>query len=681
MSHKLTNMNVKNLQSFEKKKVEMNNTLNVELKNALESDEASIPMENIKKENEKTPTKNKCDNNLQITNCSNEKKAFVSNSSNKVTRSAKKSLIRIRKIEDLCKTPIKKERLKNSVFVKEESCSPIHYTPSILTTHTAEWSFNNTQEVQGISTPIKRRKSYFEQSNSPSKRSKRQISDSDEYNEFLNSMKAELHDDTDHIEMLHDLDFMMEFDEIKITPTFLSSTTNDVQYEDNIEISKDSEVDPLSIDKDDKYDIVIKNKKENVQPTYHLITRNRSKSMELHNMKLNETPSGIKIALGDLDMPSVIKDEELSENDRKKLCNLKVQLTHDVPPQHKVQCAPGARSLTTAERNLFLQYASLRKGVFLPCEDEIIKNNWKTFCQVHDWNPNVVTPFIGMKNENGLYIKSSEERAKFVQYLANGLPCRSTCSVFQRFKTLFNKSIKSFGRYSPAEDEIILSYMKKYRRRRKNTNHFFTLSKMLGRDRHSIFSRYRTLLNMQTAINKKPRTEVQWTLELIGKFIKILLDLMLCDNVRELKDAIIPKPIWLQMEKKLNINFNVLRGFWICRLHMQLFCPESIYLNDIRIKLIEFVYGKGISNTREIIWPNVARYFDGITSNFLCQTFFHMVQYVHKRAGIRHVPDVIEYLYDIRIPELRNGHTDKFLPRFSYKNGSVEIIDKNEAYK
>jgi len=38
------------------------------------------------------------------------------------------------------------------------------------------------------------------------------------------------------------------------------------------------------------------------------------------------------------------------------------------------------------------------------------------------------------------------------------------------------------------------------------------------------------------------------------------------------------------------------------------------------------MYEKGIANTREIIWSNVARYFDGATATFLCRTFFYLVQ-------------------------------------------------------
>lgn len=57
--------------------------------------------------------------------------------------------------------------------------------------------------------------------------------------------------------------------------------------------------------------------------------------------------------------------------------------------------------------------------------------------------------------------------------------------------------------------------------------------------------------------------------------------------MEDLKHAIIPKSVWKKLEEKLDIDYTVLRNFWTNQLHMQLFCPEPIYLNDIKIKLIE----------------------------------------------------------------------------------------------
>jgi len=80
---------------------------------------------------------------------------------------------------------------------------------------------------------------------------------------------------------------------------------------------------------------------------------------------------------------------------------------------------------------------------------------------------------------------------------------------------------------------------------------------------------------------------VIWTLLLIKKFIKTLLDITLSEDINDLKCAILPKPIWQKMEKKLGICEKTLKRFWQQQLHLQLFSTSPIYLNDIKIQLIE----------------------------------------------------------------------------------------------
>lgn len=80
---------------------------------------------------------------------------------------------------------------------------------------------------------------------------------------------------------------------------------------------------------------------------------------------------------------------------------------------------------------------------------------------------------------------------------------------------------------------------------------------------------------------------VQWTLSLIKKFIKNLLNVTLCEDIKELKYATLPKPVWQKLEEKLNIYENTLKTFWQHQLHLQLFSTYPIYLNDIKIQLIE----------------------------------------------------------------------------------------------
>lgn len=43
-------------------------------------------------------------------------------------------------------------------------------------------------------------------------------------------------------------------------------------------------------------------------------------------------------------------------------------------------------------------------------------------------------------------------------------------------------------------------------------------------------------------------------------------------------------------------------------------------------------------------------------------------------------PDVVEYLYHSKIPEIQNALTDKFLPRITYKNGEIDILDEESNH-
>lgn len=81
--------------------------------------------------------------------------------------------------------------------------------------------------------------------------------------------------------------------------------------------------------------------------------------------------------------------------------------------------------------------------------------------------------------------------------------------------------------------------------------------------------------------------DVKWTLPLIKIFIKTLLSVTVSKDIKELKDAKFPKPVWQKMEEKLNIRESALRTFWQHQLHLQLFSMGPIYLNDIKIQLIE----------------------------------------------------------------------------------------------
>ncbi|XP_017762449.1 PREDICTED: transcription termination factor 1-like [Eufriesea mexicana] len=491
-------------------------------------------------------------------------------------------------------------------------------------------------------------------------------------------------------DMLHDLNSLVDFEESNISTNIFSSTMINPTQEENItELSKNAEIDLLFTDNIDnanventenqeiKYKDTMLQEKKCFNNKKNIANNTKKNWKHKSNKKDTDVDDHIKYILGEVDIELTSGEEEtlneVSEDTINALYNLKVKLMHKVPMQHRIEHTAGSRTLTRKENKLFLNYGPMKSGTFTPNEDKIIRNNWEAFCEVHNWNPKCVTPFINMKNGYKFYIKSLEERQKFTQFLANGLPWRTLYSVYHRFKYLYGKHKKRFQRFTLNEDINILSYVKDKQNIAKNKI-FLELSKILSRSRQSIWRRYQLLQKMLK--NKKPSSEIKWTLSSTGKFIKTFMSVALCKTVEDLKDAIIPKPVWQKLEEKLDIDYNILRTFWIHQLHMQLFCTEPIYLNDIKIKLIEYVYGKGISNIREIVWSDVAKYFDGITSIFLCKTFFYLTKQATKKIGTNHFPDIVQYLYNEKIQDIKDELSDKFLPRLSYNNGNIKIIDK-----
>lgn len=64
-----------------------------------------------------------------------------------------------------------------------------------------------------------------------------------------------------------------------------------------------------------------------------------------------------------------------------KLQELHIKLIHKVPLQHKIELT-GSRAPTRKEKRLFQRYGPIRKGLYTPAENKVIRTNWETFCKV-----------------------------------------------------------------------------------------------------------------------------------------------------------------------------------------------------------------------------------------------------------------------------------------------------------
>lgn len=633
------------------------------------------------------------------------------NDSFKLTDS-QRSLISIRRIEDLRVTPKKtvgsNEQIDTSNIKTENRNNAQILSPGSLGGNSLEWHSQTIKSLPETPSSCKRERHCPSRSSNSGVQRKRKMN-SDDYELLSDSLKSELYDtdlkDVEAIDMLHDLNSIMDFEDTKLCTHFLSSTANDnLQNEYNLELSRDPRMDPLYIADNDKHGVTSEDSesdhiREEPETKFNskkkrTNQRNVAKCARLSNKRIRKSDSNtedddeaydiIKDILGEFDIEMESEDEQsLDNSSMEKLYILQVKMVHEVPPQHKIESSSGTKPLSLEEKRLFFKYGPMKQGVFSPKEDEVIIKNWETFCKVHKWNPKHSEPFRSMKLGQKFTIRNKRERKAFVQFLANGLPWRTLYSVYQRFRILFRNSNhkKPFQRYTGVEDKTILSYLNsKHVKENKRHCAFSELAKVLGRTSESVRLRYQLLKKVEEDQSREqPVPEVTWTVPLISKFIKTLMDVTLCEEVEDLKDASIPKPVWQKLEEKLKIDQNILKVFWMHQLHMQLFCPERIYLNDIKIKLIEYIYGKGLSSTREIIWPNVVKYFEGITTVFLCKLFFYLVQEATARLNTKNFPGIVGYLYHDKIHEIRNEQTDKFLPRLSYNNGEVDIVDEDES--
>ncbi|XP_071570194.1 uncharacterized protein [Temnothorax nylanderi] len=498
----------------------------------------------------------------------------------------------------------------------------------------------------------------------------RTISMNSDYNTFkLELCNTENFNNFETIDLLHDLDSIVKFEDGN--DVLLSSMRND----DLSEVNKDPTTDPLFISDSEKKNLDTTSDSDeqfNKKRKLRIESRPRVKrenKCHFKKRKLNTEEEYLSERLKNFE-----EWEEMPLINIKKLMELHIKLTHTVSPQHKIELS-GSHAPTRTQKILFQEHGPIRKGPYTPTEDTIIRKNWEMFCELHDWDAKTVEPFLYWRHSGRYFIRDAKERQKFVQFLANGLPWRTLYSVYSRFKVLYRNKI-TYTRYTSKEDKIILKYTHNKHLEKHDTK-FSELAKILKRTNRSIFKRYRYLKNQaQDRSDTEPLVDVRWTLPLIKKFIKTLLNVTLSKDIRDLKDATLPKAVWQKMATKLNIHENVLRTFWQHQLHLQLFSTDPIYLNDIKIQLIEYMYAKGISNTREIIWPNVAKYFDGATAVFLCKVFYYLVQECNM-SDVDNFADVVEHLYHTKIPEIRKALTDKFLPKIVYKDGKVSLRNEN----
>ncbi|KAK0181301.1 hypothetical protein PV327_003594 [Microctonus hyperodae] len=415
---------------------------------------------------------------------------------------------------------------------------------------------------------------------------------------------------------------------------------------------KSEELNSSSIDeRDNKRRKSIKKRKSRTKCETESKTEKKNSSTKIKLKKIKEK---IKLVNEKGDTPETIKN---------KLENLVIKFDHEPLPQHQLETYI-SRPPSLNIKKLFVKYGPMKKGTFTESEDKTIIKNWERFCDIHDWNPDDSNSFLQVRFNRNIII-NNEKHVKFTQFLAYGLPWRSLYSVYRRFQLLFTKKRKRG--FTKGEDEKILIYLDnetKYSRKCQQ------LAKLLCRSQVSIRNRY-DLLKGRNQTPPKVEKNVEWDVPLVEKFLKLLIELTLSDDVYDLKDAIIPRIVWKEMEKKMNISHDTMMRFWLGQLHLQLFYPRPLFENDIKIMLIEYMYVKGFSSKQDLIWHTIAQSFDGLTTYYLSRLFYSLVH--NSPVRYEEFAYIIGWLYEKRIPQLTEKSKDRCLPRLIYEEGVIKI--------
>ncbi|GLV33925.1 hypothetical protein CBL_11191 [Carabus blaptoides fortunei] len=338
---------------------------------------------------------------------------------------------------------------------------------------------------------------------------------------------------------------------------------------------------------------------------------------------------------------------ELTEETKERLRSLCVLLDFNVPAAHNIenQLCKGP----TREQAQQMAALGVKTGRLTRDEDEIIRRNWTSFYKVHDL-PNDPTPFLAFKHGQETVI-SYEDRRKFVQYLGKDLPHRALHSIYRRFKILFK--VTKDGRFSQDEDMLILSYVKFSRQTAK----FADLMPLLNRSRNAIETRYRVLT--------KNLTRVSWDLNLKAELIKHMKQVMQIENVSELQHADITHSHLAEVAKRMNLPVVKIRHQWCTKLYTQLFATKPLYLDQMKVDLVDRLYELKLNDWRKVNWCEVAKTFPGVSPVSLRVLMKTLFRHNCPKKLQADLGAIINHCRTITMPELKSR--PEFNQRYIYR--------------
>ncbi|KAJ3660268.1 hypothetical protein Zmor_004724 [Zophobas morio] len=339
--------------------------------------------------------------------------------------------------------------------------------------------------------------------------------------------------------------------------------------------------------------------------------------------------------LKDKDLSSEIKkikeEKRLSSAEEKVLKKLHINLPWRVPPLHMVETRVAVRPNKEQKMRIEELAVEVKTGSYTKLEDVQIRANWEKFCKMHELAEDP-KPFLNLVNSDRKVTFPTNERINFVRFLAHKLDNRLLCSVYNRFRRLFQAQEIRSGRFTTQEDEKIVEYIQSSSSRTPYSD----LAVLLNRTKTAIEKRAQKLVlkfnNAQTSV-------IKWDKKKIEEFLTNFVEVTQVEEITDLKTREVTTEEWRQMESRMKIPMVKLRNAWMHTIYSKIFTKRKLKTSRVRKYLIRTLVERGENDLRAINWNSIQtemeKKYEGFTGQKLNTMLQSMINY-HVPATKRH---------------------------------------------
>ncbi|RVE51100.1 hypothetical protein evm_004243 [Chilo suppressalis] len=214
-----------------------------------------------------------------------------------------------------------------------------------------------------------------------------------------------------------------------------------------------------------------------------------------------------------------------------------------------------------------------KTGPMTKDEVELIEENWHKFMERFNIPDKLICLARWKNKELNQYLPQEKARIYTIAYLARGLE-RTLHQVYQHIVTYYGGCNR--GQYTEDEKKVIdicFHHCPK--------NAAVILSAVLARQPRGIYKRIHFATN-----GKPPKHKIRWNLELVSKFVKLLMKYT-GEPLEGLKNKKIDKSVWLKLQNDFDKQYEYLQYIWNVILHCQLFVKCTFTLRQLKRKVFK----------------------------------------------------------------------------------------------